>query len=105
VVGAAAGAAAGYVWYKGATKHQLKASLPQVERITREALEELELVGIDSVADKLKGEITARMADGTKVRISLKAIDFEQTEIQVRVGRFGNRAISEQIVRHVERRL
>ena len=105
VVGGAAGAAAGYVWVNGILKDSLPASLPRVETATKAAFEELGLVAVNSLADKLKAKITARMADGTKVRVQLKAIDFESTSIHIRVGALGDKAISEQVMRHIKKHL
>ena len=105
VVGGAAAAGAGYLWFNGNLEHTLDSALPKVEVATRQALEGLDLVGIETRADKLKGRVTARMADGTKVTVKLKAMDFETTSVRIRVGTFGDQAISEQILRHIERRL
>ena len=101
----AAGAGAGYVWVSGMLQETLSAPLPRVERATRAALKDLELVGIHGRADKLKGKIKARMADGTKVVIWLKAVDFENTNVKIRVGNVGDKAISLQILRHIKQRL
>ena len=42
---------------------------------------------------------------GTKVRVKLEALDFESTAIRIRVGTIGDRAVSLQLLRHIERRL
>ncbi len=102
-VGAAAGAT--YAWVNGELKSTLNAPLPHVIKATRAALADLELVGIETRTDKLKGKVTARMADGTRVVIQVKAIDFKVTEIRIRVGKIGDKAVSEQIYRHIERQL
>lgn len=101
VVGA--GAAATWVWVRGSLEATFDSSLPDVEAATRKALDELDLVAIDGAVDGLRGKLTARMASGTKVRVSMKALDFESTEVKVRVGTFGQKASSEQIMRHIER--
>jgi len=102
-VGAAAGA--GYVWINGEMKATIEAPLPRVVKATHAALADLDLVGIEERTDKLKGKITARMADGTKVVIQVKAVDFHVTETRIRVGRIGDKAVSEQILRHIRRQL
>jgi hypothetical protein len=76
-----------------------------VVNATNTALEDLELVGIDSTVDKLKGKITARMAVGTKVSIWLEAVDFDTTSIKIRVGTFGDRSVSLQVLRSIEKHL
>lgn len=102
---AAACASSNYVWYRAAQRYVIEAPLPKIEQATRATLEELDLVGVDATVDKLRGEITARMADGTRVNIWLKAAGFERTIIDIRVGRLGDRTLAEQIIRHIERRL
>jgi len=102
---AAACASSNYVWYRAAQRYVVEAALPKVEQSARTTLSELDLVGVDAKVDKLQGEITARMADGTKVSIWLKAIDFERTTVDIRVGKLGDSVIAEQIVRHIERNL
>jgi hypothetical protein len=105
VLATAACASSSYVWYRAAQRYVLEAALPRVEEATRATLSELDLVGVDAQVDKLQGEVTARMADGTKVSIWLKAVDFERTTVDIRVGRLGDSVIAEQIIRHIQRRL
>ena len=66
---------------------------------------DVELVGVDATVDQLKGKISARMAVGTKVSINLEAIDFDNTSIRIKVGTFGDKSISLQLLRNIERRL
>ncbi len=102
-VGAAAGAT--YVWVNGEVKATLAAALPKVEEASKKALENLELTAVGSTSDKLEGTVTGMMADGSKVRIKLKAVDFHSTEVKIRVGKVGDRTVSEQVLRHIRREL
>jgi hypothetical protein len=99
------GTTAEYRWIKGELKSTVEAPLPRVERATLRAFEELNLVGVESAVDGLKGRMEARMAIGTKVRIKLKALDFGTTAVRVRVGTIGDRSISLQLLRHIRREL
>ncbi|MCG6950197.1 MAG: DUF3568 domain-containing protein [Acidobacteria bacterium] len=90
---------------EGVLRSYLDGSVPDVVNATNTALEDLELVGIDSTVDKLKGKITARMAVGTKVSIWLEAVDFDTTSIKIKVGTFGDRSVSLQILRSIEKHL
>lgn len=99
------GAEASYSWVEGALESVLAGAMPEVVEATTATLTDLELVGIDSTVDGLKGKITARMAVGTKVQIGLEAIDFESTSIRIKVGTFGDRSVALQILRNVEKRL
>jgi len=100
-----AGTDATFRWVKGELTSTMPASLPRVEQATRSAFEELNLVGVDGAVDGLKGVLTARMAVGTKVRVRLKATDFDNTTVRIKVGKIGDRSISLQLLRHIERNL
>lgn len=103
VVGVPEGAE--YIYVKGVLKINLASSLPAVEEATRTAFQELDVVGVQGGADRLKGKMTARLADGTKVTLTMKAIDFDSTVLQIKVGTFGDRAISTQILRYIRQNL
>jgi hypothetical protein len=99
------GTEASYSKAEGVLRAAIGGSMPDVVKATNDTLEDLELVGIDNTVDKLKGKITARMAVGTKVTINLEAMDFENTRIKIKVGTFGDRSISLQIFRSIDRRM
>ncbi len=99
------GGAATYVWVSGWLEATLDEPLPELEKATLEALEELKLVGVQSAIDGLEGNITAQMASGKKVWIRLRATGFEQTKIGIRVGAIGDKPVSVQILRHIQREL
>ena len=99
------GTEANYSWIEGSLESTLAGPMPDVVNATTATLTDLELVGIDSTVDRLKGKITARMAVGTKVSINLEAVDFENTSIRIKVGTFGDRSIALQILRNIEKRL
>jgi len=99
------GTEASYSKAEGVLRAAIGGSMPDVVKATNDTLEDLELVGIDNTVDKLKGRITARMAVGTKVTINLEAIDFDNTSIKIKVGTFGDRSISLQIFRNIDKRM
>ena len=90
---------------EGVLLADLKGTMPEVTSATLATLEDLELVGIDSTVDKLQGKITARMAVGTKVTINLKGVGTDSTSIKIKVGKLGDRSISMQILRNIEKRI
>jgi len=94
-----------YVWYKGSLETVFQHPLDKVAAATRTALEKLDLVAIDSAVDGLEGKLSARMASGSKVTVKLKALDLASTNVSVRVGTFGDKAASEQIIRYIDREL
>ncbi len=95
----------GFSFLRGTLSGSIPAALPNVEKAVTSALEELDFVGIDVVSDKLKGRINARMADGTKISVKMKAEDFESTNLKVKVGTWGDQSISVQILRHIQKKL
>jgi hypothetical protein len=99
------GTQATYSKAEGVLRATLEGSVPDVVNATNATMEDLELTGVESTVDKLKGKITARMAVGTKVTINLEAVDFDTTSVKIRVGTFGDRSISMQIFRSIEKQL
>jgi len=55
--------------------------------------------------DGLGGDIEARRADGTKVRVLLKPSGEHSTSVSVRVGELGDRAHSERVQRTLRKQL
>jgi hypothetical protein len=99
------GTSATYSKAEGVLRSTLEGSVPDIVNATNATLEDLELTAVDSTVDKLKGKITARMAVGTKVGINLEAIDFDTTAIRIKVGTFGDKSISMQLLRNIEKHL
>jgi hypothetical protein len=99
------GTSASYSKAEGVLRSTLEGSVPDVVNATNATLDDLELTGVDSQVDKLKGKITARMAVGTRVSINLEAVDFDTTAIRIKVGTFGDKSISMQLLRNIEKQL
>jgi hypothetical protein len=94
-----------YEWKQRELRGHFAGSLLDVAAAAERAFEELRLVGSDQVVDGLKGKVTASMADGTKVRIKLKAMNFETTRFNIKIGSFGDKAMSQQVARYIAREL
>ena len=94
-----------FKWLQGELKTALPHPLPEVEPATRAAFDELRLVGVDGAVDSFKGRLTARMADGTKVRVKLQAAGSDNSIVWIKVGQIGDEPISLQILRHIQRLL
>ena len=99
------GTEATYSKAEGVLKATLQGSVPDVVNATNATLEDLELTAVENTVDKLKGKITARMAVGTKVTIGLEAVGTGSTAVRIKVGTFGDKSISMQIFRNIEKRL
>ena len=72
---------------------------------TLAAVESLQLHIDQQHIDGLGGDITARRADGTAVRVHLKNVGDHSTGIRVRIGFFGDREQSERVQRAIRQQL
>ena len=92
-----------YSWVQRELRGDFAASLLDVAAAAERAFTDLRLVGVTQVVDGLKGKVTASMADGTGVRIKFKAMNFETTRFNIKVGTFGDKAMSQQVARYIAR--
>ena len=69
------------------------------------AVESLQLHIDRQTIDGLGGEIRARRADGTKVRVYLKLSGDHGTSVSVRIGVFGDRELSERVQRAIRQQI
>ena len=105
-VGGAAVAGAGTVAYiKGELKATEEATMEQAWRATEGAVDELQFLVINKIHDAVSGELEAKTADNKTVKISLKRVGNNLTEITIRVGTFGDETLSRYILSKIEARL
>ena len=69
------------------------------------AVESLQLHIDRQIIDGLGGEIQARRADGTNVRVYLKPTGDHSTSVSVRVGDLGDREMSERVQRTIRQQV
>lgn len=95
LVGAGAAIGAGSVAYvSGELRGAEEASMDRAWNAATTAMEQLEFKVTKSQKDALAGEITARRADDTRIVVRLRKQTDRITEIRVRVGVFGDEALS-----------
>jgi len=94
-----------YSWQGRELRGNFAGSLLDVAAAAERAFEDLRLIAVDQTVDGLKGRVTATLADGTSVRIKLKAMDFESTKFNIKIGSFGDKAMSQQVARYIAREL
>jgi len=94
-----------YTWRNRELTGVFAGPLLDVAPATERAFQELRLIGVDQVVDGLKGTVTAKTADGTRVKVKLKAVDFSTTRFVIKVGTFGDKAMSQQVARYIAREL
>ena len=106
VVGAVAGAGVGgYAWVRGEARVTEGASLDRSWTATLAAMQELQYPITKQGKDTIAGELTAVNGSGKKVNIYLKRASTTATEISVRVGTFGDEALSRTILMKIEKHL
>ena len=106
VVGAAAGAgAAGYAYVSGELKTTQSNSLDQVWSATQSAMNDLEFPIVSRKKDALQAELVARNSADKKIVVDLKKVSDTATEIRIRVGAFGDEAISRTILEKIQSHL
>jgi hypothetical protein len=98
----AAGAGTG-VYVKGDLETNLEAPLERTIEATNRAIDNLEFVKISEEADKLTGEITARTAQDKKIKIKLDKVTDNTTKISIRVGVFGDKALSYSLLEEIKK--
>ena len=97
--------AGAYTWQHRELKGDFAGPLLDVAAAAERAFTDLRLIAVDQVVDGLKGKVTAKTADGGPVRIKLEATDFETTKFSIKVGTFGDKAMSQQVARYIAREL
>ena len=108
IIGAAAGVGvgAGTVAYVGGElKSTEKVSLDRAWGATQTAMGDLGFAITDRHKDVFNAELNARGVEVKKIRIALKKISDNSTELKIRVGVFGDEAKSRQILQTIKQRL
>jgi hypothetical protein len=104
-VAVGAGAASAVAWYKGELKASLTESVPAVNRATAKAIRKLGLFEISAKTDELTGSFTVRNAKDDKIAVIVEQGDAGITIVRIRVGVFGNEALSRSILDAIKENL
>jgi hypothetical protein len=101
----AAGAGAGSVAYlRGELRGSVAADIGSTQRAAEQVVAAKGLIQVSAESDDLSGEIIARTADDTRVRIGLKKSGERITEVRVRVGVFGDEVLSRDLFEAIRTR-
>jgi hypothetical protein len=103
VVGAAA--VTGYAYVSGEIEATETASLTQAWDASLAAMGDLKFTVMNRTKDALEGEIKARDAKDTTIKIQLKYVSKNLTKVQIRVGTFGDEARSQIILGKIREHL
>ena len=102
------GAAVGvgvYAHTTGELERTYEADLETAWQSVVQAIESMEFPVDSSLKDELGGEIKCHRANGTPVVVKLRFTPPKNTLISVRVGNFGDKALSEVIHINIEKKL
>jgi len=104
----AAGAGVGvgtYAYVRGELEAAYASGYQETWSATLATLQTLEIRKKSGSKDAFGGRIEAARADGTPVTIKVTPITPTSTSVKIRIGFFGNRAISEMIASEIEAKL
>lgn len=102
VVGGAAGAGS-FAYFQGGLESQENTSLEKGYQATLKAMKALKYTVTESSHDALKGHVVARDSEDTKIVVKLQKKSEKVTEFRIRVGMFGDEALSQQILTKLKR--
>lgn len=106
LLGGGAAVGAGAVAYKhGELSSVEAATFERTWEAVHEAMRDLGFVITDQQKEADSATVEARTADNTEVKIQLSAKSPQATEVSIRVGMFGNEALSRTILEKMKRNL
>jgi hypothetical protein len=104
VLAGAAGAGT-VAWVEGRLDAALDANYARAERAANRAVDELQFIRIDEKKDALTAILTVRTAEDKKVEIKIIRVGDTASDAQIRVGVFGDKALSLTILEKIKANL
>jgi hypothetical protein len=102
-VGGGAVAGAGTIaWMQGELKSTEGYPFAKVWAATVKAIEQLDFMVVNKVSDAISGKIDSVTADNKKVKIQVKRVGDNITEIKIRVDTFGDETLSRYILNKIQ---
>lgn len=105
VGGAVAVGAGGYAYVSGELKGAESAPLNKVWDATTAAMADMKFSITSQQKDAISAQLIARTSTDLKVTVRLKSVSENTTEVRIRVGTFGDRALSFTIMENIRKRL
>jgi hypothetical protein len=90
---------------RGELAASLDQSFDRSVRATNRAIEDLKFATISEKQDALVAVIVARTAEDTKIEIKVSSVSAAQAKVQIRVGVFGDEALSQRILGEIRSNL
>lgn len=104
VVGGAAGAVGSVAYVRGELKATVESPLEKTWKATQESMRDLEFVVTLSEKDALEARVEAEGVAKT-IKVVLKELGPKTTDVRIRVGVFGDEAISRRVLDTIKRNL
>ena len=102
VGGGAAAGGGSFAYIKGELKSTEEVSLNRAWKATQMAMDDLEFNITGKEKDAFDAELSARGVGDKKIKVALKKISGTRTEIRIRVGTFGDKSLSQQILEKIK---
>ncbi|MDD5697109.1 MAG: DUF3568 family protein [Victivallaceae bacterium] len=104
LLGAGAGVA-GTAYYEGKLTSTVKANPEQVQTATEAAFKEQNIKLTSSTSNTLEAKIVGKTAEDSTVTVTASLEKNGQSKVGIRIGTFGNQAMSEKIYAAIDRNL
>jgi len=90
---------------RDALQTTVDAPLDRTVKATTNALKNLQFAGVATKADAISGVVTAMTARDEKIEITISSITPVQTRLDIRVGAFGDKPVSQRILSEILKEL
>ncbi|MGD9688884.1 MAG: DUF3568 family protein [Phycisphaerales bacterium] len=107
VAAVGAGAAAGvgtYAYVTGRLETTQEVAFERAWSATEAGIADLQFTVVEKKKDAIYGELRAKMADGTAVKVTLQPASDTTTNFSIRVGTFGDEAKSQLVMDKIKAR-
>ena len=92
-------------WVRDALQTTVDAPLDRTVKATTNALKNLQFAGVATKADAISGVVTAKTARDEKIEITISSVTPVQTRLDIRVGAFGDKPVSQRILSEILKEL
>lgn len=92
-------------WVRDALQTTVDAPLDRTVKATTKALKNLQFASVATKADAISGVVTAKTARDEKIEITITSVTPTQTRLDIRVGAFGDKPVSQRILSEILKEL
>jgi hypothetical protein len=92
-------------WVRDALQTTVDAPLDRTVKATTKALKNLQFAAVVTKADALSGIVSAKTARDEKIEVTITSVTAVQTRLDIRVGAFGDKPVSQRILSEILQQL